>query len=85
MKVSFRIKGTADKPVSIYMRVNGKELNTGYKVHPRYWNAKKQHCISRSDPMLKNINSALDKLQYETSTGDTRLDRKTVIGAFQVE
>ena len=83
MKVSFRIKGTADKPVSIYMRVNGKELNTGYKVHPRYWNAKKQRCISRSDPILKNLNSALDKLQYETSTGDTRLDRKTVIGALQ--
>lgn len=83
MKVSFRIKGTADKPVSIYMRAGGKEINTGYKVHPNYWDAKKQRCISRSDPMLKNLNAALDKLKYETSTRDTRLDKATVIDVMR--
>tara|TARA_B100000768_G_C11277455_1_gene376678 strand:+ start:298 stop:1464 length:1167 start_codon:yes stop_codon:yes gene_type:complete len=67
MKVSFKIRGTANKPVSIYMRSNKKDQKTGLEVFPRDWNSAKQRAFPRT-AQLKNLNTKLEKIQYDAAT-----------------
>jgi hypothetical protein len=81
MKVTFRLKSDANKEVSNYMRRGVRELKTGYSCHPNSWDSKRQRVKGRTQD-VKNLNSELDKLQYEEEKGENKLDRKTIVEAL---
>lgn len=83
MKVFFRIKSKANKPVSIYMRTGrNSESKTGLEVTPKDWNSKTQRAYPRSG-QLKNLNKKLDKLQYDAATRSTTTNyNDTILSAL---